>query len=155
MAKRLKFDESGDTDELQALFDSIASEPAQPKLEVVEEQSDDSDSDELQALFDSVAEEFGDSSAGDGAGGGGTGIQMPAEDAAPGSSAAGDKAPGGDAMFNRIGIVEVKPSRASHLNKMVGEVFANDRVIRLGSLREKSQTIDVIKLLFGGAGAEH
>ena len=103
MAKRLKFDESGDTDELQALFDSIASEPAQPKLEVVEEQSDDSDSDELQALFDSVAEEFGDSSAGDGAGGGGTGIQMPAEDAAPGSSAAGDKAPGGDAMFNRIG----------------------------------------------------
>lgn len=59
MAKRLKFDESGDTDELQALFDSIASEPAQPKLEVVEEQSDDADSDELQALFDSVAEEFG------------------------------------------------------------------------------------------------
>ena len=59
------------------------------------------------------------------------------------------------AMFNRIGIVEVKPSRASHLNKMVGEVFANDLVIRLGSLREKSQTIDVIKLLFGGAGAEH
>jgi uncharacterized sporulation protein YeaH/YhbH (DUF444 family) len=58
-------------------------------------------------------------------------------------------------VFNRVGIVEVKPSRASHLNKMVGEVFSNDRVVRLASLREKSQTIDVIKLLFGGAGAEH
>jgi chemotaxis protein CheZ len=28
MAKRLKFDESGDSDDLQALFDSIAGGPA-------------------------------------------------------------------------------------------------------------------------------
>ena len=104
MAKRLKFDESGDTNELQAFFDSIASEPAQPKLEVVEEQSDDADSDELQALFDSVAEEFGDCPAADGAAAGsGTGTEMPAEAAATGGVATGDKAPGGDAMFNRIG----------------------------------------------------
>ena len=41
MAKRLKFDESGDSDDLQALFDSIAGGPATvaavpaPHLEVV------------------------------------------------------------------------------------------------------------------------
>ncbi len=57
--------------------------------------------------------------------------------------------------FNRIGLVEVKPSRASHLNKLVGETFANDRVIRLCDIREKNQTVEVIKKLFGGARAEH
>lgn len=64
MAKRLKADESGDNDDLQALFDSIAgtaeaaqamgSSPAvvQAVASVVSEAGD---SDELQALFDSVA----------------------------------------------------------------------------------------------------
>ena len=48
MAKRLKFDESGDSDDLQALFDSIVgsagsvSEPEEPPAQ--------GDSDELQAL---------------------------------------------------------------------------------------------------------
>lgn len=68
MAKRLKFDESGDTDDLQALFDSIAGAPAgaaapPPRLEVVAGNpsagaSTGSDDDELQALFDSVASEY-------------------------------------------------------------------------------------------------
>jgi len=68
MAKRLKFDESGDSDDLQALFDSISGAPAAaasapPRLEVVastpasapDAGGDDAD---LQALFDSVAEEY-------------------------------------------------------------------------------------------------
>ncbi|MBS0346753.1 MAG: protein phosphatase CheZ [Proteobacteria bacterium] len=65
MAKRLKFDESGDNDDLQALFDSIAdgAPPAPaappPRLEVVSPASSaGGDDDELQALFDSVASEY-------------------------------------------------------------------------------------------------
>lgn len=62
MAKRLKFDESGDSDDLQALFDSIAGTPAatpQPHLEVVSPKaSSGGDDDELQALFDTVASEY-------------------------------------------------------------------------------------------------
>jgi len=71
MAKRLKFDESGDSDDLQALFDSIAGGPAAvaaapvPHLEVVpaptvpEAAPTAGDDDDLQALFDSVASEYG------------------------------------------------------------------------------------------------
>lgn len=62
MAKRLKFDESGDSDDLQALFDSISGTPAvaaQPHLEVVSPKaSAGGDDDELQALFDTVASEY-------------------------------------------------------------------------------------------------
>ena len=60
MAKKLKFDESGDSDDLQALFDSIAASPAKPVVQVVEPaaNSDDGDNDELQALFDAVAGQF-------------------------------------------------------------------------------------------------
>ncbi|KAA3649467.1 MAG: protein phosphatase CheZ [Proteobacteria bacterium] len=60
MAKRMKFDESGDSDDLQALFDSIASVPEKPKLEVIAASvvDDGGDSDDLQALFDAVAGEF-------------------------------------------------------------------------------------------------
>jgi len=66
MAKRQKFDESGDNQELQALFDSMATgggdhtpTPATPppRLEVVSPPAKDGDNDELQALFDSVASE--------------------------------------------------------------------------------------------------
>lgn len=62
MVKRMKFDETGDSDDLQALFDSIASAPPKPRLEVVEAagRAGDGDSDDLQALFDSVASEFDD-----------------------------------------------------------------------------------------------
>jgi chemotaxis protein CheZ len=55
MAKKFRFDDSGDSDELQALFDSIAGQPAKPRLEVVSEADPSGDSDELQALFDQVA----------------------------------------------------------------------------------------------------
>ena len=100
MAKRLKFDETGDSDELQALFDSIASERVQPKLEVVDDKADDGDNDELQALFDAVAEEFGDSVAADP-----TAAALAADVDAGGDDAGeiSDKAAGGSAVFNRIG----------------------------------------------------
>lgn len=49
------FSESGDSDDLQALFDSIAAGSPKPKLEVVHPASDSGDSDELQALFDDVS----------------------------------------------------------------------------------------------------
>lgn len=64
MSKRFKFDDSGDSDELQALFDSIAGQPAgrpapspakEPHVEVVGGTAAAGDSPELEALFDSVA----------------------------------------------------------------------------------------------------
>jgi len=64
MSKRFKFDDSGDSDELQALFDSIAGQPAgkpapapakEPHVEVVGGTAAGADSPELEALFDSVA----------------------------------------------------------------------------------------------------
>lgn len=64
MSKRFKFDDSGDSDELQALFDSIAAQPAgrpasapakEPHVEVVGGTAAGGDSPELEALFDSVA----------------------------------------------------------------------------------------------------
>ena len=62
MTKRMTFDGSGDSDDLQALFDSIAGTDAaeKPKLEVVEPKAaaPGGDSDELQDLFDAVANEF-------------------------------------------------------------------------------------------------
>jgi chemotaxis protein CheZ len=59
MAKGLKVDETGDSDDLQALFDSIASGSAKSKLEVVSRAgAAGSDDDELQSLFDAVAAEF-------------------------------------------------------------------------------------------------
>ncbi|GAB2182571.1 protein phosphatase CheZ [Denitratisoma sp. agr-D3] len=54
MVKPVKFDESGDSDDLQALFDTIASPPAAPTAPVVEPDAS-GDSDDLQALFDSVS----------------------------------------------------------------------------------------------------
>lgn len=63
MVKKAKFDESGDSDDLQALFDSIASTPAvkpapAPAPAAAPAGGDAADSDDLQALFDSVAAEF-------------------------------------------------------------------------------------------------
>lgn len=67
MAKRLKADESGDNEELQALFDSIASAsdapapepavvPVSPAVaQAVAAAGGSGDSDELQALFDSMS----------------------------------------------------------------------------------------------------
>lgn len=64
MAKRMKFDEENDSDELQALFDSIASTQSAPEpvpqrpAPALAPAAQSDDSDELQALFDSVAAEF-------------------------------------------------------------------------------------------------
>ncbi len=80
MAKPIKFDEAGDSADLQALFDSIAvgAAPAVP----VAEPEPSGDSADLQALFDSVATHV-------------------SESAAP---AAGDEvATPQEAVFNRIG----------------------------------------------------
>ncbi|MCB1900131.1 protein phosphatase CheZ [Cognatazoarcus halotolerans] len=99
MAKRLKFDESGDSDDLQALFDSIASSPVKPRLEVINDVTASGDDDELQSLFDSVAAEFGDMpAAGEDQAGG-------AEALASAESLDHAHAPEqvGDAVFNRIG----------------------------------------------------
>lgn len=90
MAKKLKFDESGDSDELQALFDSIAAvpaevaEPAAPVRAAVPAASPAAgDNDELQALFDAVAAEFGETQT----------TAAPAEVPASGS----------EVVFNRLG----------------------------------------------------
>lgn len=94
MVKKMKFDESGDSDDLQALFDSIALAPAAPKLEVVSAKNDTGDSDDLQALFDEVAADFDgpDAEVFDGNGDG--------LDSAP-SDGLGEHSC--DAVFNKIG----------------------------------------------------
>lgn len=99
MSKRPKLDESGDSDELQALFDSIAADPVggpgslnsatvvAPVLPI----DDSGDSDELQALFDAVAEQTGQG-----------GVQLRCEQKSP-CPAADEVAPEPDAVFNRLG----------------------------------------------------
>ncbi|MHB1359246.1 MAG: protein phosphatase CheZ [Rhodocyclaceae bacterium] len=59
MAKPIKFDESGDSQDLQALFDTIAAGPAAAAAAIVEPVAvgGSGDSDDLQSLFDSVAEQ--------------------------------------------------------------------------------------------------
>jgi len=100
MARKLKFDNSGDSEDLQALFDSIAFQPAKPRLEVVSEADRHGDSDELQALFDAVAGEVGSTSAG-------PQPILPQTDAAPGAAAADTVVPkpvtDQEAVFQRIG----------------------------------------------------
>lgn len=83
MAKPIKFDESGDSADLQALFDSIAAASV-PQAAVVPEPDASGDSQELQALFDSVA------------------AQVEAATAAPAIGAA-DSVEEEEAVFNRIG----------------------------------------------------
>jgi uncharacterized sporulation protein YeaH/YhbH (DUF444 family) len=52
-------------------------------------------------------------------------------------------------IFNRLGVVEVQPSRSSHLNTKISNRFRRDRVVRLGELKHRKDTIEVIKTLFG------
>jgi chemotaxis protein CheZ len=90
MVKPFKFDrsdESGDSADLQALFDSIAA-GAQPAAPIAAEPDHSGDSSELQALFDSVSAQVADSTAA-------------AESVPPavGSSAAA----GQEAVFNSLG----------------------------------------------------
>lgn len=104
MAKRNKIDEVSDTDELQALFDSIAAdhdvtahEPlrsapvAAVAAPVTDDNDDSDDSDELQALFDSVASEFEASNA------------APVGEVAGETVETADAAASPEAVFNRLG----------------------------------------------------
>ncbi|HTY02151.1 MAG TPA: protein phosphatase CheZ [Rhodocyclaceae bacterium] len=59
MAKPVKLDESGDSEDLQALFDSIAATGGAPAPAPVAAPDKAGDSDELQALFDSVSSHMG------------------------------------------------------------------------------------------------
>lgn len=87
MVKPIKFDESGDSADLQALFDSIAvgAEPAAP---AVAEPDPSGDSSDLQALFDSVSDQVAAS----------TTAAEPTSPAAGSSEAAGQ-----EAVFNSLG----------------------------------------------------
>ncbi|MDD5247917.1 MAG: protein phosphatase CheZ [Rhodocyclaceae bacterium] len=85
MAKPINFDESGDSEDLQSLFDSIAAgrTPAPPPT-ASPRPNHSGDSDELQALFDSVAEQVAEAPKG------------------AASAAAGDMSTQ-EVAFNRIG----------------------------------------------------
>lgn len=85
MVKPIKFDEAGDSADLQELFDSIAVEAV--SVAPVAEPDPSGDSDDLQALFDSVVEQVDESAA-----------------AAPESVIdIGEAATPQEAVFNRIG----------------------------------------------------
>jgi len=88
MVNPVKFDESGDSADLQALFDSIAS--SAPPVPPVVENDKSGDSDELQALFDSVADQVADAS-----------ISAEPESAAGRGAHPGESQD--EAVFNRIG----------------------------------------------------
>lgn len=93
MAKPIKFDESGDNEDLQALFDSIAAggDAAKTASEQASQAPDTSgDSAELQALFDSVAAQVGE--------------VMPTSSAERGVSGVSSVSSGGSSdVFNRLG----------------------------------------------------
>lgn len=57
--------------------------------------------------------------------------------------------------FNRIGLVEVIPSNISNLIKNARSKYPNDTIVRLADIKNKTQTVDVIKKLFGGVYAKH
>lgn len=81
MVKPVKFDEAGDSEDLQALFDSIAGAGA-PPVAAAPEPDPSGDSDDLQALFDSVSSQMAE----------------PAE-----AAILGDEGPACGVAFNRIG----------------------------------------------------
>jgi chemotaxis protein CheZ len=60
MVKPVNFDDSGDSEDLQALFDSIAAAGGAPEPTPVVVPDNSGDSDDLQALFDSVSAQAGE-----------------------------------------------------------------------------------------------
>jgi uncharacterized sporulation protein YeaH/YhbH (DUF444 family) len=56
-------------------------------------------------------------------------------------------------MFNRVGVVEVKPSRYSYLNREVEKAWAADAIVRVAQIRDKAHMVETIKTLFGGRSA--
>ncbi len=103
MAKPIKFDESGDSQDLQALFDSIAAGP--DFVAPVAEQNASGDSDELQSLFDSVADQVSESAAAAATVATVATVVTPGTiaDAAAGEPGAGRETAPKDAMYNRLG----------------------------------------------------
>lgn len=88
MANPVNFDESGDSDDLQALFDSIAASSGVKAPAPAPGMLASGDSDELQALFDSVVAH----------------VEEPVGTSQPSSAAAPTAAEGKDeAVFNRLG----------------------------------------------------
>ncbi len=51
-------------------------------------------------------------------------------------------------VFNRVSIVEVKPSTASSLNRVVAQHFQGDRIVRTSKLKSKLDITRVIKKIF-------
>jgi len=99
MSKRFRFDDSGDSDDLQALFDSIAAQPGgrlpqspprETHVEVVGGTAAAGDSPELEALFESVAGQIAAPAA----------RRTPAPEVAPAPEAATAQA---DNVFQRLG----------------------------------------------------
>jgi uncharacterized sporulation protein YeaH/YhbH (DUF444 family) len=58
-------------------------------------------------------------------------------------------------LFNRIGIVEVKPSSLSQIKRELGERYSGDSIVRICDIHDSSHTIRVIKELFGERHAEY
>lgn len=102
MTKKQKFDEVGDSEDLQALFDSMSVGTGKPGLEVVAASAvtDGDDDDALQALFDEVAFGFAADP-----------VEPSAEVSSPPTASAavvadvGAKAASGEQVFNRIGVM--------------------------------------------------
>jgi uncharacterized sporulation protein YeaH/YhbH (DUF444 family) len=58
-------------------------------------------------------------------------------------------------LFNRIGIVEVKPSSLSQIKRELGERYSSDSIVRICDIHDKNHTIRVIKELFGERNEEY
>lgn len=104
MVKPVKFDETGDSQDLQTLFDSIAASGSPPVVASPAPASDASgDSDDLQALFDSVSFQVTESD------------EATAPKAVLGAAGAADEpATSQEAVFNRIGHLTRKLHDSMH-----------------------------------------
>lgn len=125
MTKRLKFGEAGDSDELQALFDSMAAEPAASGPRAESRSTDNgpaavADSDELQALFDSVAAEISESA-------------VAREPQAPAATASGDSDEL-QALFDEVAGRNTQPVQAAERREDAG---ADGVFTRLGQMTRK------------------
>lgn len=104
MMKKQRHEEMGDSEDLQALFDSIASGDQKQGLEVVISHVPDDDDDALQALFDQVAAGFdADVAVADGVGSNSAARVV----SAPGSESIGAArgVSAEESVFNRIGVM--------------------------------------------------
>jgi len=135
MTKKQKFDEVGDSEDLQALFDSMSVGTGKPGLEVVAASLVvDDDDDALQALFDEVASGFAADP-----------VEASAEvsfPAAEEAAAVGAEAPSGAQVFNRIGVM----TRQVHdtLRALSGDDALKDAVDAIPDARQRLNYIAVM-----------